>query len=171
MSFRVSVHPKEIIKDFTVQQLLPDHKEISPGTEFPWHACVCVCVCVSSVISPWLSAPSLNFHKRGSEDTHTDTTANRLFHDSFRKCSWVLEVQPTLSINSWSALWAHFGPCWLVVPQRLPRRCSGVLKGQRHFWYPARLWPPVFGGWEGLILRTQDVLATWPQCQSIYLIF
>lgn len=54
MSFRISMHPKEIIKDSTVQQLLLDHEEISPRTEFPWPAFMFVCVRVSSAVPAWL---------------------------------------------------------------------------------------------------------------------
>lgn len=141
-----------------------------PNRIWPAFMCLSACVCVSYTAPPWSSVPSLDLHKKGG-DAHTDIAANRLLHYSAGKCSWVLEVQPSLPINSWSASWGGFGPCQLVVPQRLPRHCSEGCTGRRHFWYPASIQLPLFEGWRSLTIQTRDVLATWLQCQSICLIF
>jgi len=79
VSFRVRIHPKEIIKDFTVQQLLcQTTKKYPQNLSFPdlrW----CVCVCVFLLPSHHNSQLLLStYTKKAGGDTHTDTAANRM---------------------------------------------------------------------------------------------
>lgn len=146
MSDRVSIHPKEIIKDSTVQLLLLDHEEISTRTEFHWPAFMFICVCVSSAVPLWL----LTSRKKVVEGHVWTLLPLDYFTTDFGKHSWVLST-PT---NPTSKFLEHLHLFLTPVPLflRLLRHCLGVC------WHPAFIWTPHFGGWDSLIVRTWDAL-------------